>query len=252
MGEKLVSIITPVHNAEKFILETIKTVQCQTYKNWELILVDDCSTDNTKKIAMPEIKKDSRIIWVDLEKKSGSAAARNKALSLSRGEYVCYLDVDDLWEKTKLEKQILFMQKNGYAFSYTSYEFANENGQPNGKKVIVPKKINYEQALKNLIIWTSTVMFDMSQVSKNDLEMPNVKRGQDMATWWQVLKVVGYAYGMREVLAYYRRYSGSLSANKFKALRRTWILYRKIEHLNIFKSVSCFVVYCFNAIKKRV
>jgi teichuronic acid biosynthesis glycosyltransferase TuaG len=157
-----------------------------------------------------------------------------------------------LWEPHKLEKQVHFMQEKDCAFSFTGYEFADEAGVPNGKKVYVPAVISYKQALKNTTIWTSTVMFDLSKLTKSDVYMPNVRRGQDTATWWKVLKIVDSAYGVDEVLSYYRRYASSLSSNKLKALQRTWNLYRKVEHLNIFISAYSFNWYCFNAVRRRI
>lgn len=248
----LVSIITPVYNAEAFVKDTIETVRAQTYDNWELLLVNDCSGDNSKKIIEQYEKKDKRIKLINLEVNSGSAIARNKAIEKSKGRYIAFLDADDLWVKKKLEKQIAFMRENKSAFIYSNYEFADENGKPNGKIVVVPKTINYNQALRNLIIWTSTVMIDTSLIKRDSVRMPNVKRGQDMATWWALLKQVNHADGMQEVTAYYRRYANSLSANKIKALQRTWVLYRQIEKMNLAKSICCFIPYVFNAIKKRI
>ena len=247
----LVSIIVPVYNAERFLEETINSVLNQSYNNWELLLINDCSKDDSKKI-YDKYKSDKRIKWFDQEKNGGAALARNKGIELSQGKFLCFLDADDLWEKEKLEKQINFMTEKDCAFSFTGYEFASESGEPNGTKVFIPEKINYKKALKNTTIWTSTVMFDMSKLSKDDIYMPNVRRGQDTATWWKVLKKIDYAYGLNEILSYYRRTSDTLSSNKIKALKRTWYLYRHVEGLNIFKSSYNFCWYCFNAVKRRV
>ncbi len=252
MNRELVSIITPVYNAERFIKDTIRTVQAQTYDNWELLLVNDCSADNSEKIIKQHAKNDKRIKLINLETNSGSAKARNTAIEASTGRYLAFLDADDIWESNKLEKQIKFMQDNKAAFIYSNYEFADETGKPNGKKVTVPKTINYEEALKNLIIWTSTVMVDTTLINRDSIRMPNVKRGQDMATWWSLLKQIDHADGMQDITAYYRRYADSLSANKLKALQRTWILYRQVEKMSFLKSSSCFIPYVFNAIKKRI
>lgn len=249
---ELVSIIIPVHNSEKYIIETIDSVKKQTYQNWELILVDDCSTDSGVEIIKKNIKKDKRIKLIKLEKNSGAAIARNTGIDIAKGKYICFLDSDDIWDKEKLTKQIKFITKNNYAFIFTGYEFMSENSIPNGKKVFVPLKIKYNEALKNTTIWTSTVMFNMQKLSKNDIYMPNVRRGQDTATWWKVLKKVDYAYGINEILAYYRRSSNSLSSNKLKALKRTWNLYRNVEHLGVFASAYNFCWYCFNAVRRRI
>lgn len=250
MKKDLVSIIVPVYNAEKFLEETIKSVQEQTYENWELLLVNDCSKDNSKKIAKKYLSK--KIKWIDMEKNSGAALTRNKGIEESTGEFLCFLDADDLWDKNKLKKQVAFMKKHKYEFSFTGYEFADEEGKPNGKKVSVPEKITYKQALKNTTIWTSTVMLDMSRLSKEEAYMPNVRRGQDTATWWKILKKIDCAYGLNEVLSYYRRTNESLSANKITALKRTWNLYRNVENLGLLSSCYNFCWYCFNAIRRRL
>lgn len=246
----LVSIVIPVHNSERFIAETIKSVLAQSYKNWELILVNDCSTDNSMEVMEGFLSDKVRVI--NLEKNGGAAKARNRGISEAKGEFICFLDADDLWHPEKLEKQVRFMIENDSAFSFTGYEFADENGVPNGKVVRVPEKISYKQALKNTTIWTSTVMFDMKKLKKDDIYMPDVRRGQDTATWWKVLKMIEYADGLNEVLSFYRRSNNTLSSNKITALKRTWNLYRNVEKLNLVKSSYCFVIYCFNAVKRRV
>ncbi len=249
-GKKpLVSIIVSVFNAEKFLKDTIKTIKGQTYTNWEAIFIDDCSTDNSAKIIKAE--KDPRIKLITKKANSGSAETRNVGISKAKGKYICFLDADDSWKPEKLEKQIAFVEKTDAAFSFTGYEFADENCKPNGKKVFVPEKMNYEQALKNTTIFISTVMFDMSKLSKEDITMPNV-RSEDTATWWKVLKKIDYAYGLNEILSYYRRSTNTKSANKLKAINQTWELYRKVEKLNFFKSSYNFSWYAFNAVRRRV
>ena len=248
--EDLVSVIIPVYNAEKFIDETINTVLDQTYSNWELLLVNDCSTDNTEKL-IKKYLKDERIHLINNKVNSRAAISRNNGIKKAKGRYICFLDADDKWDNKKLEKQVNFMKNMDCAFSYTSYEFADKNCIPNGKKVIVPDKINYNQALKNTTIWTSTVMFDMKKLSKDDIYMPNVK-SEDTASWWSILKKIDYAYGLKDILSFYRRTEGTLSSNKFEAIKRIWNLYRNVEHLNIFKSIYCFFWYAFRAVLRRV
>lgn len=252
MKNKLISIIVPVYNAEKFLDDTINSVINQTYSNWELILINDCSNDNSIEIIKKYKKRDKRIILINNENNLKAAMSRNKGIEVSNGNFLCFIDADDLWDNKKLEKQIKFMNDNNCAFSFTGYEFADETGKPNGKKVYIPEKISYKQALKNTTIWTSTVMFDMSKLSKEDIYMPNVARGQDTATWWKVLKKVDYAYGLNEILSYYRRSSGTLSSNKLIALKRTWNLYRNVEKMNLISSMYYFAFYCFNAIRRRI
>ena len=251
-NDKLVSIIIPVYNASRFLEETINSIQEQTYSNWEAIFIDDCSSDNSYNLIKKYQKEDKRIKLIKNKTNSGAAVSRNNGINHAEGDYICFLDADDKWHPEKLEKQINFMQELNCEFSFTGYQFANEKCNPNGKIVSVPDKINYKQALKNTTIWTSTVMFDMNKLSKEDIHMPNIKRGQDTATWWKVLKKIKYAYGLNEVLSYYRRSEETLSSNKFIALKRTWNLYRNVEHLNIFYSIHCFFWYCINAIKRRL
>lgn len=248
----LVSIIIPVYNAEIFLEDTIDTIEKQTYTNWEALFVDDCSKDKSCEIIEKYQKDDNRIKLIKNKENSGAAISRNNGIKKSKGRYLCFLDADDKWNSQKLEKQIKFIEEKDCEFSFTGYEFADENCNPNGKIVSVPNKISYHQALKNTTIWTSTVMFDMQKLSKEDIYMPNVKRGQDTATWWKVLKKIDYAYGLNETLSYYRRTNNSLSANKLTALKRTWNLYRNVEHLNIFSSIYNFCWYCFNAVRRRV
>ena len=246
----LVSIVIPVYNAEKFIDETISSVLDQTYTNWELLLVNDCSKDNSVKI-INKYLKDERIKLINNKVNSKVAISRNNGIKAAKGKYICFLDADDKWDKEKLEKQVKFMKEKDCEFSFTSYEFADENCIPNGKKVIVPEKISYNQALKNTTIWTSTVMFDMTKLSKEDIYMPDVK-SEDTASWWSILKKIDYAYGIKDVLSFYRRTEGTLSSNKFEAIKRIWNLYRNVEHLNIFKSIYCFFWYAFRAVLRRV
>lgn len=251
-NDKLVSIIIPVYNASRFLEETINSIQEQTYSNWEAIFIDDCSSDNSYNLIKKYQKEDKRIKLIKNKTNSGTAVSRNNGIDHAEGDYLCFLDADDKWHPEKLEKQINFMQELNCEFSFTGYQFANEKCNPNGKIVSVPNKINYKQALKNTTIWTSTVMFNMGKLTKDDIYMPNIKRGQDTATWWKVLKKIEYAYGLNEVLSYYRRTNNSLSANKLTALKRTWNLYRNVEHLNILSSFYNFCWYCFNAVRRRV
>lgn len=248
--QDLVSIIIPVYNASKFLNDTLNTILNQTYTNFEALFVNDCSSDNSADIILK--CSDERVKLINNEKNSGAAVSRNNGIKNAKGRFICFLDSDDLWEVNKIEEQVKFMKENNSTFSYTSYEFADENGKPNGKKVYVPENITYKQALKNTTIWTSTVMFDMDKLTKDNIYMPDVRRGQDTATWWKVLKTIDHADGLNKVLSYYRRSSNSLSANKIKALKRTWNLYRNVEHLNIVYSLYNFIWYCFNAVKRRV
>lgn len=248
----LVSIITPVYNCEKYIKETLENVIKQTHENWEIILVDDCSTDKSEEIIKEYEKKDSRIKYFKLKENSGAAVARNYALEKSKGRFIAYLDADDLWKNEKLEKQIKYMTENKYAFSCTDYEKIDEVGNTLNKIVKIPKEVNYNLFLRNTIIQTVGVMVDTQITGKELLVMPNIRRRQDAATWCQLLKAGYNCYEVPENLSYYRVVSNSLSSNKFKAVKGTWYLYRKIENLSLVKSCVCFVGYAFNAVKKRI
>lgn len=252
MKEDMVSIITPVYKCEKLIEETIKSVLNQTYKNWEWLLVDDCTPDNSAEIIKKYQEKDNRIKYFKLNENSGAAIARNKALSESRGRFVAYLDADDLWKNNKLEKQVSFMRENGYAFSCTDYEKIDENGNSLNKIVTIPKEVTYEFFLRNTIIQTVGVMVDTKLTGKEIIKMPNIRRRQDAATWCQLLKNGFNCYECPENLSYYRVVSNSLSSNKFKAVKMNWYWYRKIEKLPFWKACYCFIGYAWNACKKRI
>lgn len=253
MKKEMVSIIVPVFNAEKYLENTINTILNQSYDNFETIFVDDKSNDNSISIIKKYEKKDKRLKLIENQVNSGAAVSRNNGIKQATGKYICFLDADDLWNKEKLEKQVEFMREKQCAFSFTGYEFADSTGKPNGKKVYIPEKINYKQALRNTTIWTSTVMLDMSQLQKEEIYMPDVRRGQDTATWWKILRTeVQYAYGLNEILAYYRRPKNTLSSNKMKALKRTWFLYRQVEKLPLVPAMYNFCFYCLNAIKRRI
>ncbi|MBS5788574.1 MAG: glycosyltransferase family 2 protein [Clostridioides difficile] len=250
MNEPLVSIITPVYNSEQFLSETIESIQNQTYKNWQLLLIDDCSTDNSSKIIREYQEHDSRIKYIKLKRNSGAAVSRNKGLRCSEGRFVAFVDSDDLWNSRKLEKQVGLMLKENIGFTFTSYRYMKEDGTKTNKVARTPEKIDYEGLLKNTIIGCSTVVIDRNILG--DFEMPLVRRGQDTATWLQLLKKEKYAYGIYEDLVYYRLVGNSISSNKLKALKRTWNTYRNIEKLSLPKSMYVFCFYVYNAIKKRV
>lgn len=250
--QPLVSIVVPVYNAERFIRDTIASVQAQTYADWELILVDDVSKDDSVSIIKSLQKSDKRIKLIQSEKNQGAALSRNIGTKNAKGQYLAFLDADDLWDEAKLEKQVKFMQENGHAFTFTDYEFADEQGQSTGKRAHMPTVITYRQSLKNHIIWTSTVMLDLEQIPREIAYMPDVRRGQDTATWWQILRHTNMAYAISEVLSYYRRTNDSLSSNKLKAVRRTWYLFREVEKLNILNSSYNFCFYAVNAVRKRI
>lgn len=249
----LVSIIVPVYNVKKYILATIESVKAQTYEHWELLLIEDGSTDGTKELLEAYLREhaDDRIVFHAVPENIGAAEARNLGMDISKGRFVAYLDSDDLWEKDKLQKQVAFMKEHQAAFSFTGYEFAEESGAGTGKVVSVPETISYKQALQNTTIFTSTVMFDTTKLTREELHMPKVK-SEDTALWWRILRGGELAYGLNCNLVRYRRIGNSLSSNKLEALRRIWNLYRKEEKLSIPYSVYNFCFWAWRAVKRRV
>ena len=249
----LISIIVPVYNVEKYIRETMDCVRAQTYTDWELLLVDDCGSDNTVEVIRAYLKEtgDERIRLISQDSNQGAARTRNRGLAEARGRYIAYLDADDLWVPEKLEKELAFLQAKDAAFVFTGYEFADREGRGTGKIVRVPETLNYKQALSNTTIFTSTVMFDTEKLPKDKLQMPVIK-SEDTALWFQVLRGGCLAYGLDENLVKYRRVGKSLSSNKLEALRRIWNLYRKAEHLGVVRSAWHFCFWAVRAVKRRV
>ena len=246
----LISIITPSYNSKRFIKDTIDSVLSQTYQNWEMIIVDDYSSDNSAEYIKNLIKNESKIKLIVLEKNVGAAEARNRALEISNGRYVAFLDSDDIWLPEKLEKQLNFMQKNSYAFTFTSYLPVSEDATKESSVISVPIEIDYSGYCKNTIIGCLTVMIDKEKTG--DFRMPNIKSSHDMALWLLIMKRGFKAYGLNRVLAKYRLVSTSNTSKKYKAVTDVWKVYREIEKISLIKSVWYFMHYMFNAIKKRI
>ena len=242
MKKGLVSIITPTYNCADFIAETIESIQSQTYKNWEMIIVDDCSTDNTEKIVNRYAKKDKRIIYHCLKQNSGAAVARTKAMELASGEYMAFCDSDDLWFTNKLEKQLNFMKENNYAFSCTAYEQIDESGKSLNRIIKTIKKTDYNRLLLDCPVGNSTVMYNVKVMGK--FKVPNIRKRNDDALWLQMLKKEKYIWGMPDVLMKYRIRKNSISSNKFKVIKYHWELYRNIEKLSIPRSIFHICYWC--------
>ena len=252
----LVSIVVPMHNAKLYIEQTIQSVIAQTYGFWELILVDDCSTDETVQVVRTFLESldesyGKKIRLLTLSENVGAAETRNAGTKTAKGAYLCFLDADDLWQPTKLEEQLAFMKEKQAAFSFTSYEFGDAEAVGTGKIVHVPEQIVYRQALQNTTIFTSTVMFDVEKVGLENLMMPNVK-SEDSALWFKLLRGKMVAYGLEKNLVTYRRPANSLSSNKVEAIRRIWNLYRKSEGLGFFYSLYNLCFWALRAIKRRI
>lgn len=210
--KNLVSIITPNYNCGRFIAQTIESVLAQTYSQWEMLIVDDCSADNSYEIALAYAAKDNRIKVIRNEKNSGAAVSRNKALEIAQGEFIAFLDSDDLWMPDKLEKQIAFMRENNCDFSFTEYEHIDEENNRLHQIANVTKHLSYNKMLMHCWPGCLTVMYNQNVVGKVYAE--DIKKNNDHALFLRVLKKCHNAMGMKALLAKYRIRKGSISSKK--------------------------------------
>jgi teichuronic acid biosynthesis glycosyltransferase TuaG len=248
--QNLVSIITPSYNSARFISETIESVLAQTYQNWEMLITDDCSSDNSIELIGSFTERDSRIKLFRVEKNIGAAEARNVSLSHARGKYIAFLDSDDLWCPEKLKRQTTYMQENSFAFTMTAYETMSENGYLLNRKIDVPERLTYKQYLRNTVIGCLTVVIDRELTG--DFRMTNIRSSHDMALWLEIMKRGFDVYGLKESLSVYRLVSTSNTAKKKEAAKDVWKVYRKIEKLSVFSASYNFLGYTINAILKRM
>ncbi|WP_114749051.1 glycosyltransferase family 2 protein [Pleomorphovibrio marinus] len=237
-----VSIITPSFNSSTFIRETVDSVICQTYKDWELIICDDGSDDGTIEILKKYVALDQRIKLIQNEVNFGPAVSRNNAIKHASGDFIAFLDSDDVWMPEKLAMQISFMLKNNIAFSFSPYIRITENGDYINT-IYVPSKVNYDQLLKSCHIGCLTAVYSVKMLGK--VYMPNISKRQDFALWLKILRMIPFAYSFPEVLAKYRVRKNSISNNKFKAAKYQWKVYREVENLGFFRSVYYFCYYSF-------
>ena len=243
----MVSIITPSRNTEKYIARTMDSVLAQTYGEWEMIIVDDLSTDNSPSIIETYVQKDSRIKLIRSEQKSGASGSRNRAIEASQGQYIAFLDADDLWMPEKLEKQIMFMAKHDLAFTYSSYKTINENDEVLTTFVTVPE-ISYESMLKTCSVGCLTAVYDTEKLGK--MYLPKLPTKEDYVLWLNIMKKINTTQGIIEPLAYYRIGETSVSSNKVNAAAWQWKVYRDVEKLGLAKSIYYFVNYVYFGIKK--
>ena len=245
MVEKLVSIIMPAYNCVDYIAESIRSVQNQTYQNWELIVADDNSTDGTVNMVRSMAADDNRILLLEADINLGPAAARNRAINAAQGNYIAFLDSDDIWFPDKLRKQISFMEQTGYGFTYTAYEKINERSEKMGIVVSAPKSVNYSSMLyRGDPIGNLTVVYDATKLGK--FYVPDIKKRNDFALWLKIMHACERAYGLNEVLASYRVRSGSISSTrKSELLKYYWKLYHDIEKLSNVKASAAMVTLVF-------
>lgn len=229
----LVSIIMPAYNCEKYIAESINSVLMQSYKNYELIIIDDGSKDKTVEIIKNFSLRDSRLKICINKKNQGVSYSRNKGIEIAVGEWIAFLDSDDLWKETKLEEQILLALEKNVSFLFTGSSFINETGQPYSGIFEVPTEISYNQLLKQNVISCSSVMIKKFHLEKYKMERDDTH--EDFGLWLRILKNGTKAYGINEPLLIYRISSKSKSSNKIKSVKMTYKTYRYVG-LNFFTS----------------
>lgn len=236
----MVSIITPVYNCEKFLNECIDSVINQSFEDWELILLDDSSVDNSKSIIKKYSASDSRIKFFFFTENVGSGVARNKGIEMAERRFIAFLDSDDYWHPDKLSKQIHFMLSNDIAFSYTRYFQLNKTDRPS-KIMLSPKSVNYTQLVLNNYIKTLTAVYDSKKIGK--IFMPNYRKRQDWGLWFNILEKTEKAYCITEPLAYYRSSNKSLSKKKVLLIKENFNFFRTFFKKNVFK--SSFMMFLF-------
>jgi glycosyltransferase involved in cell wall biosynthesis len=244
-NKNLVSVITPNYNCVKYLVETIESVRAQTYENWEMIIVDDCSTDESREIAQKYVNKDNRIKLFCLEHRKGAASCRNKGIELSNGEYIAFLDSDDIWNPEKLEKQIEFMIRSKCDFCFTEYEHIDERGDSLRIRAKIIKILTYNKLLFHCFPGCLTVIYKQNINEK--IYGPVLKNCDDYALFLQVLKNIKIGMGYSECLAKYRIRTKSLSRNKIKKTKAFFDLMISVEKINII--LACFYLFTNQIIK---
>ena len=248
--EGRVSVITPIYNAERYIDKTLESVFAQTYKDIEIVLVDDCSKDKSAQIVAKYRASHPEMVYFLQHKNMGAGAARNKALELASGQYVAFLDSDDLWLPEKTEKQIKLMKEKKSPFSYAAIEIMDEDGKIIKGKRNLKETCDYKYLLYNTIIATSSVIVDRTILG--NFKMPLRRGGQDYATWLSLLRDGTVAYGINETLVRYRVRSNSLSSNKLKSIKQVWEIQTQDEKIGKILAAYHVCYFAFNALKKYI
>jgi teichuronic acid biosynthesis glycosyltransferase TuaG len=246
----IISVVVPTYNAESFVSAAIQSVLDQTFKNLELVIIDDASADGTPGLVAGLASKDARIVFERFSVNQGSAAARNRAMALSHGRYVAFLDSDDLWEPNKLERQMAFMEAQGAGFCYTGYRVISREGEELDVISSIPSRLGYSDYLKNTVIGCSTVMLDRERVG--DVRFPDIRTRQDFALWLSLLRAGHTAYGLDEILTSYRINPNSISRNKRKAAMQVWHVMRRNERLPLLKATWYFGNYAVRGLLKHL
>ena len=247
--QTLISIIMPMHNSAAFVGEAIESVLAQSYREWELIIVDDESTDASVSIVEAYAQKDSRIrLFRNPKPIKMPSAPRNMGLSMAKGRYIAFLDSDDMWLPEKLTQQIPLMQNPQVAIVYSNYEKMTESGKKTGRVIKAPRQADYKKLLRGNVIGNLTGIYDKEKVGI--VPFLNIHH-EDYAMWLSILKRGFIAQNTGTVAARYRLSSSSVSTNKYRVLSWQWNIYRNIEHISIMKSTIYFVSYAFKAFLKR-
>jgi len=247
MPQELVSIVTPAYNAAEFVGQAIASVQAQSYPDWEMLVVDDCSKDSTREVVSALAAADPRVRLIAHSTNQGPAMAREAALRAARGRFLAFLDSDDWWLPDKLTHQLAFMQETGTILSYTEFRRVRADGSAPGRRIMVPDSLNYWQLLRNTAIATSTAMVD--RAITGELRMTRT-HCDDIVLWLGILKRGYIARGLHEDLMRYRVLGGSWSRNKWRYARRVWLTYRQIEGLDYPRAAWCFLGYAINGVLK--
>ena len=243
MENILVSIVIPTFNSEKFIAETILSIQSQTFTNWEVIVVDDGSSDKTVSILSKIAQLDKRIHFFQVEKNSGAGIARNLGLSKANGRYIAFLDSDDLWKPTKLEKQIKFMTKNNLPFTFSFYDCIDEEGKPLNKRVEAPRNLSYNQLFYCNYVGNLTGIYDVNYFGK--IPISPIRKRQDWILWLTILKKIKTAQPTPKSLAFYRVRQNSISASKLDLLKHNFNVYKTFHGFNVVVSLVCMIGFLF-------
>lgn len=243
MENPLVSIITPSYNSEKFIDQTILSVQNQTYQNWEMIIVDDCSKDMTVAIIKQFIAYDDRIKLLQSDNNSGAGIARNLGVLKSKGDFIAFLDADDLWKPLKLEKQLQFLKENNFHFTFSFYDCIDEDGNLLNLRVNAPKNLSYFQLFFCNFVGNLTGIYEVNYFGK--IAISSTRKRQDWILWLSILKKIKTAKPVQESLAFYRIRDHSLSASKLDLLKHNFDVYRSYHKYNFITSLLIMIGFLF-------
>jgi len=244
-----VSVITPFYNCVNYLRDTVEAIVSQTYTDWELILVDDCSSDGSSALAVQLSNMDDRVFYLKLDKNSGPAIARNKGIDVANGRYISFCDSDDVWLPDKLDKQLEAFSQSNASICFTSYYKMLENSVKTKRIVHAEPLVNYDMMLRSNYIGCSTAMYDTYMCGK--VFMPDVVKRQDYGLWLKIMSEGHAAIGIQDPLVYYRVRSNSVSSNKLKAAIYHWKVLRASVDVSLIYAVWLFINYAWIGVRKR-